>query len=136
MSATSTLTHVVFWGHVVGAVVLAVGAIAVHGLVDHLDFSSAGVESAPWARTSLERGVPAGVGLFAVAVLGYGFAYLGGAVTAADPAVSALTVVERIALLVPGGTVGQWAGIAGLVVFNGAVLLSVLDLGYRLATTG
>lgn len=134
MSATGTITQVVFWGHVLGAAVLGVTAVAVRRLVAELSFAPGGIEGAPWTRASLKRGMPTAVGLFAVAVVGYGFAHLADAVRAADPAVSVLSVVEQVSLVVPGAAIGRWGAIAGLVVFNAAVVVSVLDLGYRWAT--
>lgn len=134
VSVTGTVTQAVFWGHVVGAVLIGAAAVAVGKLVEHLDLAPAGIESAPWARVGLERGVPAGVGLFALAVLGYGFAFLEGELMRLDPGVSELGTLERLALTVPGGFVGRWGAIAALAVFNVAVVLFLLDLGYRWAT--
>lgn len=133
MSATDQVTQVVFWAHVVGAVVLVVGSVAVNRLVGELEFEPGGIRAAPWARRALDRGVPAGGLLFAVAVAAYGFAFLDARVTALDPPASALGALENLALLVPGATIGKWTGIAGLLVFNGAILLFVLDIGYRWA---
>lgn len=132
MSLTGDVTRAIFWLHAVGGVAVAVFGLLIPKLFGYLDLAAAGIEKRRGTAVAIGRGIPVAGVLLCLAAAGRGLKTVAAEIAAVDSA-GTPTVVEEIAMAVPGGTVEQVAGVLGLVLLNASILVVIGDLSHQWA---